>query len=230
MVDGVEELGQINVHCDAFAVLHVSLHLPDRLVCIAAWSDCLVCKPKLDSENVGSNIGVSTWATACWMTRSMTVGMPSWRLPPPGLGISTLRAFVGLYPFPCLRQVVAGQYFGKQFGYHLSTSSCFKARCVLAAADFCSITAYIAASRAVRLDDVAASFFDTQRAARYGAWVLVFRWNPSGYRRHPVAPHAVQISPGKGRELSVHKRRIYRRCRTGGLCCHVPACLGFSGP
>lgn len=26
-----------------------------------------------------------------------------------------------------------------------------------------------------------------------------------------------------GRELSVHKRRIYRRRRTGGLCRHVPA-------
>ena len=35
----------------------------------------------------------------------------------------------------------------------------------------------------------------------------------------------MQISPGKGRELSVHKRRIYRRRRTGGLCCHVPARL-----
>jgi site-specific DNA recombinase len=38
MVDGVEELGQINVHCDASAVLHYRLYLPDRLVCIAAWS------------------------------------------------------------------------------------------------------------------------------------------------------------------------------------------------
>ena len=25
------------------------------------------------------------------------------------------------------------------------------------------------------------------------------------------------------RELSVHKRRIYRRLRTSGLCCHVPS-------
>ena len=37
MVDGVKELGQIDVHCDASAVLHSRLHLPDRLVCIAAW-------------------------------------------------------------------------------------------------------------------------------------------------------------------------------------------------
>ena len=25
------------------------------------------------------------------------------------------------------------------------------------------------------------------------------------------------------RELAVRKRRIYRRLRTGGLCCHVPS-------
>jgi len=67
----------------------------------------------------------------------------------------------------------------------------------MAAADFCTITACIAASRAVFLDDGAANFFDTQRAARHGAWVLVSRWNPSGSCRHPFAPHAVQISPGK---------------------------------
>lgn len=67
----------------------------------------------------------------------------------------------------------------------------------MAAADFCTITASIAASRAARMDDVAASFFDTQRAARHGAWVLVSRVNQSGLFRHPFAPHAVQISPGK---------------------------------
>lgn len=67
----------------------------------------------------------------------------------------------------------------------------------MAAADFCTVTTCIAASRAARMDDVAASFFDTQRAARHGAG----SWYPggtlSGYRRHPLAPHAVQISPGK---------------------------------
>jgi len=67
----------------------------------------------------------------------------------------------------------------------------------MAAADFCTVTSCIAASRAVRLDDVAASFFDTRRAARHGTQVLVSRWNLSGSCRHPVAPHAVQISPGK---------------------------------
>ncbi|MEO7108330.1 MAG: hypothetical protein ABIZ09_18275 [Rhodoferax sp.] len=39
----------------------------------------------------------------------------------------------------------------------------------MAAADFCTVTARIAAGRAVLLDDVAAAFFDTQRAARHGA-------------------------------------------------------------
>src|SRR3990167_7483110 len=39
----------------------------------------------------------------------------------------------------------------------------------MAAADFCTVTARIAASRAVFVDDVAASFIDTQRAARHGA-------------------------------------------------------------
>ncbi len=76
----------------------------------------------------------------------MTVGMPNMRVPPPGLGMSTLRtacgwyrpslrarmvgevfnghavntrrAFVGLHPLPCLRQVVAGQHFFKQFAVH----------------------------------------------------------------------------------------------------------------
>ena len=38
MADGVEELGQINIHCDVSAVLDGRLHLPERLVCIAAWS------------------------------------------------------------------------------------------------------------------------------------------------------------------------------------------------
>ena len=39
MVDGVKELSEIDVHCDASAVLHNRLHLPDCLVCIAAWSE-----------------------------------------------------------------------------------------------------------------------------------------------------------------------------------------------
>ena len=111
----------------------------------------------------------------------------------------------------------------------LLVSRCLALQCpdswapTMACADFCTITACIAAGRAVLVDNVAANFFDTQRAAHHGAWVLVSRWNQSGSCRYPLAPHAVQISPGKDRELSVHKRRIYPKRRTGGLCRHVPA-------
>ena len=42
-------------------------------------------------------MGVSTWAMACWITRSVTVGIPSWRLPPSGLSISTRLTGVGRY-------------------------------------------------------------------------------------------------------------------------------------
>ena len=37
-----------------------------------------------------------TWAMACWMTRSTTLGMPSARSPPPGFGIITRRTGLGL--------------------------------------------------------------------------------------------------------------------------------------
>lgn len=37
-----------------------------------------------------------------------------------GHAVNTRRTFVGLHPFPCLRQVVAGQRFCKQFSIHLS--------------------------------------------------------------------------------------------------------------
>ena len=99
----------------------------------------------------------------------------------------------------------------------------------MAAADFCTITAHIAAGRAVRMDDVAASFFDTQRAARHGAgsW-YPGRTNPGHVviRLHRTRCRSPQL---RHRELSVHKRRIYRRRRTGGLCRHVPACFDSLG-
>ena len=46
-------------------------------------------KPKLDSENSGSKIGVSIWAMDCWTSRSRTMGIPSGRTPPACFGIST---------------------------------------------------------------------------------------------------------------------------------------------
>ena len=49
-------------------------------------------KPKLSSRKVGSKIGSKTLTSACWQTRSMTVGMPSGRLAvDPGFSISTRR-------------------------------------------------------------------------------------------------------------------------------------------
>ena len=53
----------------------------------------------------------------------------------------------------------------------------------MASADFCTITARIAAGRALRLVDVAASFFDTRRAARRGAG----SWYPGGTNPANVA-------------------------------------------
>ena len=41
------------------------------------------------SEKSASKIGSRTMRAACWATRSRTVGMPSGRFPPSGLGIST---------------------------------------------------------------------------------------------------------------------------------------------
>jgi hypothetical protein len=51
----------------------------------------------------------------------------------------------------------------------------------------------------------------------------VYRVSPTGEYRQSVAPLAAQISPGKMRELSVHKRPIYLKRQTGGLRSQVPA-------
>ena len=56
--------------------------------------------PKLLSENCSSKIGVSSWAIACWITLSTTVGTPSFlTFPFSSFGISTRRTGLGLY-FP----------------------------------------------------------------------------------------------------------------------------------
>jgi hypothetical protein len=39
MVDGVEKLGQVDVHGITVAVLYVASYPPDSLVRIAAWSE-----------------------------------------------------------------------------------------------------------------------------------------------------------------------------------------------
>ena len=67
----------------------------------------------------------------------------------------------------------------------------------MAAADLCSVTACFAAVALCAWKTIAASFFDTQRAARpaLGSWYPGV--NQLGSCRHPVAPLAGQISPGK---------------------------------
>lgn len=53
--------------------------------------------PKLLFEKAGSKMGIRTWAIACWITRSAIIGIPSWRLPPSGLSISTRLTGAGRY-------------------------------------------------------------------------------------------------------------------------------------
>ena len=98
----------------------------------------------------------------------------------------------------------------------------------MVAADFCTVTPDVAAERAVASMVIAA---DSSLAAGSSPQRLdlVTRCDPIWDCHHPHAPHAVQISHGQERELSVHKRRIYRRLRTSGLCCHVPARLASLG-
>ena len=47
-------------------------------------------------------------------------------------------------------------------------------------ADFCTVTTRVATRRAVRLEGGCCRFFDTQRAARHGAWFLITRLNHPG--------------------------------------------------
>ena len=54
-------------------------------------------KPWLCSLNVGSMSGCSTCSSACWINLSTTVGIPSSRIPPPGLGMPTRRTGSGRY-------------------------------------------------------------------------------------------------------------------------------------
>ena len=76
---------------------------------------------------------------------------------------------------------------------------------------------------------IAASFFDTQRAARHGARFLVSRCEPARVMSSSSCTACGADLPRSARELSVHKRRIYRRRRTAGLRCHVPARLDSLG-
>ncbi len=56
-------------------------------------------KPWLCSLEVGSRSGCSTCSSACWIKRSVTVGMPSSRSPPSGFGSSPVApASAGTFP------------------------------------------------------------------------------------------------------------------------------------
>ena len=57
VIDRIEELGQVDVHRDAVAVLHSRLHLPDRLVCVAARSKAKARFRKRRIENRREHLG-----------------------------------------------------------------------------------------------------------------------------------------------------------------------------
>lgn len=67
-----------------------------------------------DRRTSGQKIGWSFWSRACWISRSITVGIPNGRVPlPPGLGISTRRTgggwYVPLRRLPNTRELLARQ-------------------------------------------------------------------------------------------------------------------------
>ena len=98
----------------------------------------------------------------------------------------------------------------------------------MAAAGFCSLTPCTTAGRAVWSDGSG-----PVRSLEIGPLDLAPGRIRYGTTRPslPSAPHrqGAQISRGKSRELSVHKRRIYRRLRTGRLCWLTPM-LGAHRP
>ncbi len=98
----------------------------------------------------------------------------------------------------------------------------------MASADFCGRTRCITARRAVWPDGCGPMF-----SIEIGPLDLAPGRIRYGTTRPslPSEPHrqGAQISPGKSRELSVHKRRIYRRLRTGRLCWLTPM-LGAHRP
>ena len=85
VVYAVEELLQVHVHHEAAAFLHVGVALARTASCARRPRPEAVAR----SEKVGSNIGCKTCSRACWMKRSSTVGMPSFRTPPPLFGIAS---------------------------------------------------------------------------------------------------------------------------------------------
>jgi len=68
--------------------------------CASTMASCARCpgrKPWLCFEKHGSSIGCRTCNSACWMNRSTTVGMPSFRIPPLAFGMSCCFTAAGWY-------------------------------------------------------------------------------------------------------------------------------------
>ena len=85
MIHSVEELFEIHINDPEIALVEIFLRSFYGLM----GTSLLGLNPKLESEKVASQSCCNTCNTACWMNRSSTVGIPSCRIPPPGLGIST---------------------------------------------------------------------------------------------------------------------------------------------
>jgi hypothetical protein len=90
VVDPVEELRQVHVHHHALARLHVRTGGLDRVVRPPAGP-----KPVAVFAEGGVDQRLQHLQQACWISRSVTVGMPSSRWLPSGLGIITLRTGLG---------------------------------------------------------------------------------------------------------------------------------------
>ena len=91
VVDSIEEFLQIEIDHPVVAVGDILLRLGHGLMRRPSRS-----KPVAVGRERPSPIWRwRTCITACWMKRSSTVGMPSLRTPPSGLGISTRRTGFG---------------------------------------------------------------------------------------------------------------------------------------
>ena len=101
MIDGVEELGQIDIHGDAPATPDLGLYLVNRLVCVAA-----------------TRLGY--FYPTHWLRLISPVHelfFDGWPVRPSiggelrnGHTVNTRRTLIGLHPLPCPAQVVARQH------------------------------------------------------------------------------------------------------------------------
>jgi hypothetical protein len=76
VIDPVEELLQIHIDHHPVAVLHVALCFEHRVVRTASRSEAIAV---FGERRV--NLGCKTCSRACWISRSVTVGIPSSRTP-----------------------------------------------------------------------------------------------------------------------------------------------------